>query len=88
VSGRFSTAQTELYSAVLTVQKELIRDCTESAGYALHELHRKSCIRLKEELGKLGFHFKPTILGGDTDFERMLYPHFLGHPIGIGKLNH
>lgn len=87
VSGKFSTAQTELYSAVLTVQKELIRDCTESAGYALHELHQKSCIRLKEELTRLGFHFKSTILGGDTDFERMLYPHFLGHPIGIGKLN-
>ncbi|KXN84216.1 Intermediate cleaving peptidase 55 [Leucoagaricus sp. SymC.cos] len=82
-SGKFSTAQAELYSAVLAVQKELINDCTESAGYTLHELHRKSCSRLREELTKLGFNFKSSILGGDTDLERVLYPHFLSHPIGI-----
>ncbi|KAJ3570161.1 hypothetical protein NP233_g4589 [Leucocoprinus birnbaumii] len=82
-SGKFSTAQTELYSAVLTVQKELINDCTETAGYTLHELHRKSCSRLREELSKLGFNFKSNMLGGDTDLERVLYPHFLSHPIGI-----
>ncbi|KAF5364376.1 hypothetical protein D9756_000893 [Leucocoprinus leucothites] len=82
-SGKFSTAQAELYSAVLTVQKELIKDCSESAGYTLHQLHRKSCMRLREELTKLGFNFKSSMLGGDTDLERVLYPHFLSHPIGI-----
>jgi intermediate cleaving peptidase 55 len=84
-SGKFSTAQAELYSAVLTVQKELIKDCTESAGYTLYELHRKSCIQLREELTKLGFKFGSSMLGGDTDLERVLYPHFLSHPIGLGK---
>lgn len=87
VSGKFTTAQAELYSAVLTVQKELIKDCTETAGYTLHELHRKSCTRLREELTRLGFRFKSSMLGGDTDLERVLYPHFLSHPIGIGESN-
>ncbi|KAF9449565.1 peptidase M24 [Macrolepiota fuliginosa MF-IS2] len=82
-SGRFTTAQAELYSAVLTVQKELIKDCAETAGYTLYELHRKSCTRLREELTKLGFNFRSSILGGDTDLERVLYPHFLSHPIGV-----
>ncbi|XP_006459791.1 hypothetical protein AGABI2DRAFT_219147 [Agaricus bisporus var. bisporus H97] len=80
VSGKFTTAQAELYSAVLTVQRELITDCTEAGGYTLHELHRKSCSRLREELTKLGFNFESK---NDSDLERVLYPHFLSHPIGI-----
>jgi intermediate cleaving peptidase 55 len=67
------------------VQRELIADCTEAAGYTLHELHRKSCSRLREELTRLGFDFKPSTFGGDSDLERVLYPHFLSHSIGIGK---
>lgn len=82
VSGKFTTAQAELYSAVLTVQRELITDCTEAGGYTLHELHRKSCSRLREELTKLGFNFESK---NDSDLERVLYPHFLSHPIGIGE---
>jgi intermediate cleaving peptidase 55 len=40
-------------------------------------LHRKSCDLLRQELKQIGF----TLHTGDL--ERVLYPHFLSHPIGI-----
>ncbi|KAF9551563.1 hypothetical protein CPC08DRAFT_715038 [Agrocybe pediades] len=77
-SGTFTPAQRELYSAVLSVQKQLIELCTASQGYSSQELHRKSCSLLKQELNQIGFN-----LGTESDLERVLYPHYFGHPIGI-----
>ena len=57
----------------------MIALCSESAGHSLQELHRQSCDILKKELNQIGFN-----LGNDGDLERVLYPHYLGHPIGIG----
>ncbi len=57
----------------------MIALCSENAGHSLQELHRKSCNILKKELNQIGFN-----LGKDGDLERVLYPHYLGHPIGIG----
>ncbi|EGO27136.1 hypothetical protein SERLADRAFT_434905 [Serpula lacrymans var. lacrymans S7.9] len=78
-SGTFTAPQKELYSVVLSVQKALIQMCTESHRLNLYELHRKSCDLLKQGLGQIGFQLRTG------DLERILYPHFLGHPIGIGK---
>jgi len=36
---------------------------------------------LKQELNQIGFN-----LGNEGDLERVLYPHYLGHPIGVGAL--
>ncbi|KAF8169506.1 peptidase M24, structural domain-containing protein [Pholiota molesta] len=77
-SGTFSPAQRDLYTAVLSAQKELIKLCSANAGYSLQELHRKSCQLLKGELNQIGFN-----LGNEGDLERVLYPHYLSHPIGI-----
>lgn len=79
-SGKFSPAQRDLYSAVLAAQKELIKLCSSQAGYSLQELHRKSCQLLKQELNQIGFG-----LGTEGDLERVLYPHYLSHPIGVGE---
>jgi len=76
-SGTFSDPQRELYSAVLSAQKDLIALCTASAGYSLQELHRESCVLLKKELNSIGFNIHKG------DLERILYPHYLGHPVGI-----
>ncbi|KZP15097.1 peptidase M24 [Athelia psychrophila] len=76
-NGKFSAAQADLYAAVLSAQKELCTLCTESAGLSMHELHRKSCQLLKVELNQIGFGLQTG------DLERVLYPHFLSHPIGI-----
>ncbi|KIM84024.1 hypothetical protein PILCRDRAFT_819055 [Piloderma croceum F 1598] len=76
-TGTFSPAQAELYTALLSAQKSLCKLCTESSGHSLHELHRKSCELLKRELNQIGFGLQTG------DLERILYPHFLSHPIGI-----
>jgi intermediate cleaving peptidase 55 len=73
----FSPPQRDLYTAVLTTQKYLVQLCTESAQLSLHDLHRKSCEILKQELNQIGFQLQ------NGDLERVLYPHFLSHPIGI-----
>ncbi|KAI6046534.1 peptidase M24 [Pisolithus marmoratus] len=76
-SGSFTSAQRDLYTAVLTAQKALTGLCTEAASISLHELHRRSCDLLRIELNQLGFRLHTG------DLERILYPHFLSHPIGI-----
>ncbi|KIJ19786.1 hypothetical protein PAXINDRAFT_107213, partial [Paxillus involutus ATCC 200175] len=76
-SGVFTEPQKDLYTAVLNAQKVLISLCTESAQLNLHELHRKSCDLLRRELNQIGFKLHTG------DLERVLYPHFLSHPIGI-----
>jgi len=58
----------------------MIKLCSESSGNSLQDLHRKTCKLLKKELNQLGFS-----LGNDGDLERVLFPHYVGHPIGIGK---
>jgi intermediate cleaving peptidase 55 len=77
VSGSFTTPQKHLYEAVLRVEKACIERCTASADLTLEELHRLSVDLTRVELVDLGFHLR----GGDL--ERILYPHFLSHPLGI-----
>lgn len=77
VSGRFTPAQRDLYTAVLNTQKSLISICTETGSLSLHDLHQRSCDLLRSELNQLDFRLHTG------DLERVLYPHFLSHPIGI-----
>lgn len=81
-SGVFSSSQTALYSAVLQAQKYLITLCTELTWLSLAQIHRESCEALKKELSKIGFNLDG--LEGKGDLERVLYPHYVGHPLGIG----
>lgn len=77
-SGTFSEPQKDLYTAVLTAQKQLITLCHEGSSMSLYDLHRESSNLLRRELNQIGFN-----LGVEGDLERVLYPHFLSHPIGI-----
>jgi len=81
VSGTFTSAQATLYTALLHTQKYLITLCTESARLSLAEIHRESCNYLRTELNKIGFNLPGS--SGMADLERILYPHYVGHPIGI-----
>ena len=47
----------------------------------LHDLHRRSSSLVSQELAALGFKLRY----GDVD--RVLYPHFLTHPVGIGTFH-
>lgn len=82
-SGTFTPPQAALYAAVLSAQKALISLCTESSHISLHNLHRKSCELLRVELNQIGFQLDSGDIG---QLEKVLYPHFLSHPIGIGQL--
>lgn len=77
ISGTFSSPQRDLYEAVLRVQKACIKLCTAELGMSLDGLHDKSCALMRTELRDLGFNLR------GSEMERVLYPHFVGHPLGI-----
>lgn len=79
-SGTFTPPQAALYAALLAVQKRLISYCTVSAHISLAQLHRESCALLRRELKNAGLEVSPGTLEGE------LYPHYVGHPIGVGQL--
>ncbi|KAF5331579.1 hypothetical protein D9611_007572 [Ephemerocybe angulata] len=79
-SGTFTNPQRDLYSAVLAAQRELVALCTEEASVTLHDLHRMSLKLLRTELGQIGFNLEGR---SASDLDRVLYPHYLSHPIGI-----
>ncbi|KAL1688358.1 peptidase M24, structural domain-containing protein [Schizophyllum commune] len=76
-SGVFSPAQRDIYQAVLSAQRELVKMCTASSGHSLYSIHRESRAMLRAELNQLP-PFKLDL--ADVD---ILYPHFVSHPIGI-----
>lgn len=77
VDGRFSEPQKDLYQAVLNVLKACTQLATEDQCYTLADLHRRSVDFLRQELTQIGFS-----LSGGT-LERVLYPHYIGHWLGI-----
>lgn len=78
VSGVFTQPQRDLYQAVLNVEKECIKLCTESKGVSLNNIHRESVRLLGMELKQIGFD---SLRYGDL--ERILYPHYISHPLGM-----
>ncbi len=75
--GLFSEPQKDLYTAVLNVLKSCTALATESQCYTLADLHRRSVDFLRQELKQIGF---PAHRGS---LERVLYPHYIGHWLGI-----
>ncbi|GAB5592346.1 aminopeptidase [Umbelopsis nana] len=77
VNGKFSDPQKKLYQAVLNVNKACIKLCIESHNMSLHGIHDVSVKLMKQELDKIGFPVK------SGDVERVLYPHHVGHYLGL-----
>ncbi|KAI7874557.1 hypothetical protein K492DRAFT_214514 [Lichtheimia hyalospora FSU 10163] len=77
VNGKFTEPQRQLYQAVLNVNKACIKLCTEEAKISLHGIHAVSARLMKEELAKIGFQTNRW------DLERILYPHHVGHYLGL-----
>ena len=65
---------------LLAAQKALVKECAVARGHSLDSLHRRSVDLLRAELAQVGVPCAGTVL------ERVLYPHYLAHPIGICKL--
>lgn len=78
VNGVFSPAQTELYSALLNVQRKIISECTVAKGNSLNDLHNMSVDLLTLELRNAGFN---DLQNWETG--KYLYPHYIGHNLGL-----
>lgn len=78
-SDGFSEPQREIYEVVLNVNKKCIDLCSEDNGLSLHNLHEFSVSELHKELRRIsGFEF---ITAGQLT--RDLYPHYIGHHLGL-----
>ncbi|KAI5970624.1 ICP55 [Candida margitis] len=75
----FSGPQKDLYEAVLNTNKKCIELCNESLGHSLHDLHDYSVTSLRKELSNItGFQHVTK-----SDVSRYLYPHYIGHHLGL-----
>lgn len=77
VSGKFSEPQRDLYQAVLNVQKECVKLCSEASGMSLSDIHRSSESLFFTELKNCGFKSL------ERNQVSQLYPHYIGHHLGL-----
>lgn len=77
ISGRFSSPQADLYSAILRVLHECTKQCTASNGITPADLHHRSVELLRVELRELGFDVNRSGIMSH------LYPHSLSHWLGV-----
>lgn len=75
----FSEAQRDIYEAVLAVNKKCIELCHSQLGYSLHDIHERSVKYIGEELRNLTGFDGLT----DSNVARFLYPHYIGHHLGL-----
>lgn len=78
VNGKFTDAQKDLYQAVLNVNKRCINLCKTSEAKSLHDIHLDSVNFLHEELRQL-----PGLLELRHWDVTKLYPHYIGHNLGL-----
>ncbi|GAW14024.1 hypothetical protein ANO14919_034160 [Xylariales sp. No.14919] len=76
VSGKFSPAQRDLYTAVLKAQRSTVSLCRASANLTLDQLQDITERSLRQELKHLGFNVDGKEMG-------ILFPHHVGHYIGL-----
>ena len=76
VSGAFTSAQKDLYNAVLATQRHCISLCRANASTSLDGLHETAEGHLRDQLKLLGFDMSGRAL--DT-----LFPHHLSHYVGL-----
>lgn len=76
VNGKFTQPQKDLYQAVLNVEKSCIDMCVSSQGYSMSDLHRHSENMLHSELKNAGLDIPKHRI-------REVYPHSIGHNLGI-----
>ncbi|KAJ9087455.1 aminopeptidase [Entomophthora muscae] len=77
VSGKFTAAQKELYSVVLSVQKKCIQMCTVESRLSLNDILFHSVDLLQKELLSIGFDVT------SNEVHRRLYPHHVSHYLGL-----
>jgi len=61
VSGKFSTAQRDLYEMILGVQRQCVSLCRQSERISLDGLHSAAELGLKDGLKALGFDMSNNV---------------------------
>lgn len=75
----FSDAQKDIYEVVLNTNKKCIELCDEAKNVSLNDIHEHSVKLLTQDLRNLvGFSGVST-----GDVARILYPHYIGHHLGL-----
>ncbi|KAI5965211.1 ICP55 [Candida pseudojiufengensis] len=74
----FTEPQKDLYEVVLSTNKKCIELCDESLNYSLHDIHEFSVTSLRKELNNL-----PGFNVNNSEVSRYLYPHYIGHHLGL-----
>ncbi|KAK0385219.1 hypothetical protein NLU13_7696 [Sarocladium strictum] len=77
LSGRFTAAQKDLYTAVLNVQRSSVALCRASSKMSLEEIHNVTVRGLVDQLKAIGFDSVSMSNIGE------LFPHHVGHYIGL-----
>ena len=81
VSGRFTSAQRDLYQAVLDTQKQLIHRV--QPGFSLMELQEKACVLLTEKMMDFGLLSGKLSQQISQQEYKKYYPHGVGHYLGM-----
>ena len=76
ISAAFTSAQRDLYNAVLNTQRTCVSLCRASSSISLDRLHEIAEKSLKDQLQGLGFDISGNAM-------EILFPHHLSHYIGL-----
>ncbi|MCJ1234257.1 hypothetical protein MMC14_002216 [Varicellaria rhodocarpa] len=76
ISSKFTKAQSDLYNAILSVQRKCVSLCRANANMSLDQLHQVAETGLTDNLVGLGFDMSNRAI-------ETLFPHHLGHYIGM-----
>lgn len=78
-SGKFSEPQKDLYEMVLNVNKSCINQCYQDNQMSINDLHNYSVNKLLTNIKQLpGFQSITK-----SELTRYLYPHYIGHHLGL-----
>lgn len=75
--GKFTSAQKDLYEAVLRSQRQGVALCRANSGMTLDGIHHATEAALKTELSHLGFDMS------GTHALEAVFPHHVGHYVGL-----
>jgi intermediate cleaving peptidase 55 len=78
-AGKFSSAQRDLYLAVLAAQRHCVSLCRADKDLSLDDIHRVAAAKMWENLKQLGFADST----GGSDIMAQLFPHHVGHFVGL-----
>lgn len=79
-TGKFTLSQRRLYEALLSVQKDIIKQCDNFPGITLDSLYQSSVSMICDRICRDLFKLKSS---DAEDLVKKIYPHHIGHHLGM-----